>query len=159
MDSFVLEYPYHFKATWTSSIWSFYLSLFMLEGIIPSQEITSNPVPHHPGPGSIVQSLFWSFNLAYAMTIDTPLLLWPEEHWPATFLTVSHIMNLFCFFANALFSLQISKSGMIVQMLKIVLHHLTFHRYDKILTLKISLIQIFWAHLFNLLIELQLMED
>ena len=131
----------------------------MLEGIIPSQEITSNPAPHHPGPGSIVQSLFWSFNLTYTMTIDTPLLLWAEEHWPATFLTVSHIMNLFCFFANALFSLQILKSGMIVQMLKIVLHHLTFHRYDKILTLKISLIQIFWAHLFNLLIELQLMED
>ena len=33
----------------------------------------------------------WSSNLGYAMTIDTPLLFWAEEHRPAAFLTVSHM--------------------------------------------------------------------
>lgn len=37
----------------------------------------------------------WSANLGYAMTIDTPLLFWAEEHRPAAFLTVSHITVLF----------------------------------------------------------------
>ena len=31
----------------------------------------------------------WSSNLSYAMTLDTPLLFWAEEHRPAAFLTVS----------------------------------------------------------------------
>jgi len=31
----------------------------------------------------------WSPSLAYAMTLDTPLLFWAEEHRPAAFLTVS----------------------------------------------------------------------
>jgi pre-mRNA-processing factor 8 len=33
----------------------------------------------------------WSSNLSYAMTLDTPLLFWAEEHRPAAFLTVSII--------------------------------------------------------------------
>lgn len=33
----------------------------------------------------------WSSNLGFAMTIDTPLLFWAEEHRPAAFLTVSHM--------------------------------------------------------------------
>jgi len=31
----------------------------------------------------------WAPNLNYAMTLDTPLLFWAEEHRPAAFLTVS----------------------------------------------------------------------
>jgi pre-mRNA-processing factor 8 len=31
----------------------------------------------------------WSPSLPYAMTLDTPLLFWSEEHRPAAFLTVS----------------------------------------------------------------------
>lgn len=34
----------------------------------------------------------WSPNLPYAMTLDTPLLFWAEEHRPAAFLTVSTFM-------------------------------------------------------------------
>jgi pre-mRNA-processing factor 8 len=34
----------------------------------------------------------WSPNLSYAMTLDTPLLFWAEEHRPAAFLTVSVIV-------------------------------------------------------------------
>lgn len=30
----------------------------------------------------------WSPNISYAMTLDTPLLFWAEEHRPAAFLTV-----------------------------------------------------------------------
>jgi len=35
----------------------------------------------------------WSPNLAYSMTIDTPLLFWAEEHRPSAFLTVSMISH------------------------------------------------------------------
>ena len=31
----------------------------------------------------------WSPNASYAMTLDTPLLFWAEEHRPAAFLSVS----------------------------------------------------------------------
>lgn len=31
----------------------------------------------------------WSPTLSFAMTLDTPLLFWAEEHRPAAFLTVS----------------------------------------------------------------------
>jgi hypothetical protein len=35
----------------------------------------------------------WSPNISYAMTLDTPLLFWAEEHRPAAFLTVRLILK------------------------------------------------------------------
>jgi len=37
----------------------------------------------------------WSPSISFAMTLDTPLLFWAEEHRPAAFLTVS-IWNSSC---------------------------------------------------------------
>ncbi len=34
----------------------------------------------------------WSQNLSYAMTLDTPLLFWAEEHRPAAFLSVRLVL-------------------------------------------------------------------
>ena len=34
----------------------------------------------------------WSPNIGFAMTLDTPLLFWAEEHRPAAFLSVSSII-------------------------------------------------------------------
>ena len=33
----------------------------------------------------------WSANLAFAVTLDTPLLFWAEEHRPAAFLTFANL--------------------------------------------------------------------
>ena len=35
----------------------------------------------------------WSSNLPFSMVLDTPLLFWVEEHWPAAFLTVSSLIS------------------------------------------------------------------
>ena len=34
----------------------------------------------------------WTPSLSYAMTLDTPLLFWAEEHRPAAFLTVRRFL-------------------------------------------------------------------
>lgn len=36
----------------------------------------------------------WSPNLGYAMTLDTPLLFWAEQHRPTAFLTVCCITHI-----------------------------------------------------------------
>jgi pre-mRNA-processing factor 8 len=33
----------------------------------------------------------WSSNLSYAVTLDTPLLFWAEQHRPTAFLTFANL--------------------------------------------------------------------
>ncbi|TDL13116.1 PROCT-domain-containing protein, partial [Rickenella mellea] len=42
----------------------------------------------------------WSPNLGYAMTLDTPLLFWAEQHRPAAFLSVSFTNLLLLFISS-----------------------------------------------------------
>ena len=62
----------------------------------------------------------WTPTLAYAVTLDTPLLFWAEEHRPAAFLSVSshHGMEVFVHTLTRVFSssLPISKPEMTAPM-------------------------------------------
>ena len=68
----------------------------------------------------------WSSTLSYAMTLDTPLLFWAEEHRPAAFLTVSYATLTLLRIAenNILCSSPTWGKAKMVLTLKIVLHDL-----------------------------------
>ena len=54
----------------------------------------------------------WSSTLSYAMTLDTPLLFWAEEHRPAAFLTVSYAaLTLLRIAENDIYSVQFANLG------------------------------------------------
>lgn len=53
----------------------------------------------------------WSPNLAYSMTLDTPLLFWAEPHRPAAFLTVRSSPVLVFEFTLTLFLIVVCQHG------------------------------------------------
>ena len=95
----------------------------------------------------------WSPNISYAMTLDTPLLFWAEEHRPTAFLTVSRDISSYQCIANffVFLSSQISSKAKTVLTLKIALPKCLSRCCTSIVVLFMSLCTYFSCYSNNLI--------